>query len=265
VSVHDDVMIGPCTGCGAEVRRDLSESGSMRTFLAAAPLVCSACIASHEQAELEFERERERAEAARRRDARIKNSGIPGQLLAVTFDDIDVTGRAQALAAARRWAAGDLLGLTLTGPVGRGKTRLAAAAATAMLARRSLRWRSTPVLFAQLAHAYGHSDRESAIDTMIDSGHALILDDLDKARPTEYGAEQIFAAIETRITEGVPLLVTTNLASDELAAKFPEPFGEAITSRLVGHTEGYVLDYGPDRRTTPVQQPEEEGPRVDHR
>jgi DNA replication protein DnaC len=260
----EDVLVGPCTGCGTEVTRDLTDAGWMRKFLTSAPLVCPACIASHEQAEQELDREHERAEAARRRDARIRNSGIPGQLLRVTFDDIDIEGRQQALAAARRWAAGDLLGLTLTGPVGRGKTRLAAAAANALVARRSLRWRSTPVLFAQLAHAYGHDDRESAIDTMIGSGHALVLDDLDKARPTEYGAEQIFAAIETRITEGVPLLVTTNLASDQLAAKFPDPFGEAITSRLVGHTEGYVIDYGPDRRTSPIHDQGEDR-RVDYR
>lgn len=265
MSGHPDILAGPCTGCGAEVRRDLSGAGWLRANLAAAPLVCESCIASDERAQAEEDAERERVMAARRRAARIKASGIPAQLLAVTFDDIDLRGRELALAAARRWATGDLAGLTLTGPVGRGKTRLAAAAANGMLARRSVRWWSTPVLFARLGHGFGHDERDGAIDALV-GGHALVLDDLDKARPTEYGAEQIFSAIDSRIAEGEPLLVTTNLSSEQLAAKFPDPYGEAITSRLVGHTEGYVLDHGPDRRTTTTVHPEEGSPRaIDYR
>ena len=49
------------------------------------------------------------------------------------------------------------------------------------------------------------------------------------------------------MTAGAPLLVTTNLGLDALAAKFPEPFGDAIVSRLAGYCEAFALQ-GHDRR-----------------
>jgi integrase len=68
------------------------------------------------------------------------------------------------------------------------------------------------------------------------------MDDLDKGRPTEYGAEQIFTAIDQRLTAGKALLVTSNLRLNELAGKWPEPFGGAIVDRLAGYCEAYLLE-----------------------
>jgi DNA replication protein DnaC len=74
---------------------------------------------------------------------------------------------------------------------------------------------------------------------------ALVLDDLDKTRPTEYGAEQIFLAVDGAVTSGRALLVTTNLGLGQLAGKWPQPFGEAIASRLAGYCK--VVYHGFDR------------------
>jgi DNA replication protein DnaC len=245
------VQVGQCR-CGAEVRRDFSDhpGGWLRERLEAMPFVCDACATAADEREREEESLREQAVAARRHSARRTASGIPATLLDLDWDDLDQPGREAILAAARRWSSGELAGLALTGPVGVGKTRIAAVAANEMLVRRPLRWTSAPLLFARLGDGFGSTNREHALDVLV-GGHALVLDDIDKVRPTAYAAEQVFAAVDNRVTEGIPLLVTTNLGAAALAAKFPEPFGEAIASRLVGYGEGYRLT-GPDRRTAPA-------------
>jgi DNA replication protein DnaC len=75
----------------------------------------------------------------------------------------------------------------------------------------------------------------------------VILDDLDKARPSAFAAEQVFNAVDLCITHGSPLLVTTNLTPSQLATHWPAPHGEAIASRLAGFCELHELT-GPDRR-----------------
>ena len=74
-----------------------------------------------------------------------------------------------------------------------------------------------------------------------------MLDDLDKARPTDYGAEQIFLAIDHAVTHGRPLIVTSNLPLNRIADHWPQPAGHAIASRLLGYCVQHRLA-GPDRR-----------------
>jgi DNA replication protein DnaC len=246
VTTESEIITGTCVECGAPTQRDLGDARwPIRERLASLPLVCNDCAERAEREQLEAETERERREADARREARRRKSGIPAGLLGLAWDDVDHAGREDALDAAARWARGELGVLVLHGPVGVGKTRIAAVAANALLARRTLRWTSSPVLCARLGHSFGTVEREDVIDVLI-GGHALVLDDLDKARPSEYAAEQLFAAIDTRLTEGVPLLATTNLGTRELQAKWPEPYGEAITSRLASG-EAYAVG-GHDRR-----------------
>lgn len=241
------VITGSCVDCGAPAERDLTGApwGPFRARLASLPLICDSCSERAERDRLEAEAERERLEREARAEARRRKSGIPAALLGLAWDDVDQAGREDALAAARRWAFGEIGVLVFHGPVGVGKTRIAAVAANALLLRRTLRWTSSPVLFARLGRGFGTIEREDVIDVLI-GGHALVLDDLDKARPSEYAAEQLFAAIDTRLTEGIPLLATTNLGTRELQTRWPEPYGEAITSRLASG-EAYTID-GPDRR-----------------
>ena len=151
--------------------------------------------------------------------ARRRKSGLPKMLCGLTWEDVADNGL-DVLGAAQAWAIGDLLGLLLTGAVGRGKTWLAAAAANARLELEPVRWFSTPALLAQLGLSFGDDRREEALEALAGST-ALVLDDIDKARPSEYAAEQLFLAIDSRLTSGASLLVTTNLGLDALAARFP--------------------------------------------
>lgn len=234
--------------CGEVFDREIPEhlAEPWRGRLERVPAVCRSCAERMEAEDARRLQEREQLEREERLRARCNASGIPKQLCGLTWDDVAQGNRPDVLDAARRLAAGDSSGLLLAGPVGVGKTWLAAAAAWALLERRALRWLSVPVLFAQLGLAFVDDARQDAL-AVLTGKQALVLDDLDKVRATEYAAEQLFGAIDNRVTAGAPLVITTNLELGALAAKFPEPFGEAIVSRLAQHCEAFALE-GADRR-----------------
>lgn len=234
--------------CGTSVERERPEpdGGFMDRWWDQAPFVCPTCADRQDREASERRQADEAAEQAGRVYLRLRRSGLPDALAPHALAGLD--GRHPvAVKAAAEWASGRLAGLALTGPVGTGKTTLAAAAARAMLANRQVAWTSAPILFARLGSGLGSDARDEAL-AVLHGKTALVLDDVDKARPTEYGAEQIFAAVDQRVTHGLPLMVTSNLSVGEIARRWPEPFGEAIASRLAGYCRVLLLD-GPDRRT----------------
>lgn len=175
-----------------------------------------------------------------------QQSGIPAALAEWTLERLHVGVKPALYTAACDWAAGKLRGITLSGAAGVGKTTIAAAAADGLLHRQAVRWLSVPALFARLGQGFDDEDRHEVL-RLLASPVALVLDDVDKARPTEYAAEQLFLAVDTRVAAGAPLLVTTNLALSELAGRWPEPFGETIASRLGGYCKTFEVQ-GADRR-----------------
>lgn len=207
---------------------------------------CSDCQREEEELERQREERRQRTVPARRH-----KSGVPFALTQRTFEDVADT-RPDVLDATREWASSwdwQGSGLLLAGPVGVGKTWLAAAAAEAWLQHAELRWFSVPALFQLLELPFGNERREEAVEALaaLKPGDALVLDDIDKARATEHAAEQLIGVVDHCVNECVALLVTTNLELSALAARFPEPYGEAIVSRLAGYCDAFVL-HGHDRR-----------------
>lgn len=184
-------------------------------------------------------------------ESRAKSSGIPKQLQAISWEQLEVdAGNRDAIAAAKRWAQGGRTGVALTGEIGVGKTTIAAAAAWEYLGHGRLSWTSMPKLFRQLSNYKDAAAQRIAKELTLGMG-ALVLDDLDKARPSDYGADVTFGVIDHRLTEGLPLLITMNLDYVQIAQKFPAPFGEAIASRLTEHC-GVAIDVkGSDRRIPP--------------
>lgn len=241
------VTIECAGGCGTQVDHEPATGDSIfARFANRVPVFCPAC---DERREREIQEERERLEARQAEHEarqRITGAGLPAGLRSVSLEGLDRDGCEQAIEHARRWAARELAGLMLTGPFGTGKTTIAAGALVKLLATHPGRWASAPMLMARLGSGLGSQQREWAIDLM-EARRALVIDDLDKTRPTEYGAEQIFLAVDNAVTRGQQLLVTTNLSPDQLAAKWPAPYGDAIVSRLVGYCSTVVVD-GADRR-----------------
>lgn len=239
-----DTITGTCT-CGAPTKRERA-TGRFAEEFNRMPIICDGCADRlRAEAEREEQRDRERRHAERI-ERRIRVAGIPPALRSVDLDALAPTdGAADAIAAGRYWA-GKGGGLLLTGPFGTGKTTIAAGALLLAAQRRDVRWLSAPLLMARLGSGLGTSQREQALDA-ITGREPLVLDDLDKTRPTEYGAEQIFLAVDGAVTSERALIVTTNLSLAQLAGKWPAPFGEAIASRLAGFCEVVRLG-GADRR-----------------
>ena len=239
-----------CKTCEREFERtdlpdDLSEH--WRAKLLTWPVECPECAEASEAEERRREAEREARERAQRVGAWRNASGIPPRWRGQVWGELEVSAEhAPAVAAANAWGRAGLPGLVLVGAVGVGKTRIAATAAWTRLKRGPLHWFSAPHLFKLLDTKLGSPEREHAL-SVITGTTALVLDDLDKVRASEYAAEHIYVAIDGRINAGAALLVTANMTLGALGEKFPEHHGEAIVSRLAGYCETFLLE-GDDRR-----------------
>jgi len=79
----------------------------------------------------------------------------------------------------------------------------------------------------------------------------LVLDDLGKARVSEFVAEMLFQVLVGREDAGLPILATTNLEPDQIAERYGAQYGPYIVSRLVGVSRGaraWIRMDGPDLR-----------------
>jgi hypothetical protein len=135
----------------------------------------------------------------------------------------------------RQWADGKLPVLVLTGPVGVGKTFAAAAACWRACDQRPVQWIEVALRMAQLSAGFGEESRKEALAAFTGTG-AAIFDDLDKFAEKNCGLPALFAAIDSRVSRGAPVLVTMNSSLTELAAKIDKgtDLGQPIASRLAG-------------------------------
>jgi DNA replication protein DnaC len=226
-----------CSDCGEKMALDSKEKPNEEALkLASFAFVCDACDAKITAAE-------EARNVTGAIEARLKACGLPNDLLGLTFDQMDRAGsRRTAVVAAHAWAENGKGGLLLYGPVGVGKTRLAATAAFKALTVRPVRWVSVPILLAKATAAWSAAGRNEAT-AILTGNEALVLDDLGKEKPSDWARQLIFAAVDHRIQQGAPLIVTSNFEANELADRM----GDWIGSRLAGYCSQYKLE-GKDRR-----------------
>jgi DNA replication protein DnaC len=246
-----ETLTRPCSGgCGRDVTFEAAPADTTFGDLSRAhPPACDTCSAKAEAEAAE-------SDAAIRRELwdedvarRLKAASIPPLFAGATFEKCRSDGMPEhAVAAAERWGAGEIQGLMLVGTVGVGKSTLAIAALRSRIERRneSLRWMSAPQMFAALASSFENETRLRTLG-MLEGHKGLALDDIDKGRPTAYGAEMTYLAVDQRIVAKAPLLVTANSDLDALSTRWPEEYAEAIVSRLIGHCDLIAVD-GSDRR-----------------
>ncbi|MGH2954668.1 MAG: DnaA ATPase domain-containing protein [Thermoanaerobaculia bacterium] len=237
-----------CRGCGAELRLSAevgptSIGGRFGRALAALGVTCPACTADAERAE--------REQAARRLlSDRIQRSGLPGELCDLGFSEMQREGRrGQAVQAASEWALGARQLVFCYGPVGTGKTRLAATACWRRLQRTPVSWVSVAAYIAKTRDFEGGGAAATA--RLAQSAADVVLDDLDKVKPTEWAVEQLYALVEGRITKGAAVFVTANRRPSQLGPLY----GESLMSRLAAFSQ-FEMD-GPDRRIPTTTQENE--------
>jgi len=192
-------------------------------------------------------RETEDAEIAKReRDnlimTRLNRSNLPHTLRGRKVDG-------PLLELANAWAAPnpEIKVLTVHGRVGVGKTHFAAAAFRLALVNRPVTWIETARHMAMLQASFGDDERREAMRIFTGNGPA-VFDDFDKIVDHKLGLPKLFAALDARIAQGSPVLVTMNSSLDEFLDTFgrKSSVAEPIVSRLRG---GIVRKLtGPDRR-----------------
>ncbi|TDA64561.1 MAG: AAA family ATPase [Clostridia bacterium] len=137
-------------------------------------------------------------------------------------------------------------GLLFTGPVGSGKTFLAAAIANALIPRRhQVLFVVVPDLLDEIKATYatyaphgprsGYTELE-LMETARTTG-VLILDDLGAHNYTEWTTNKLYSILNFRLNGQLPTIITTNLTLAEL----DQYLGERTTSRIVQLCRAYRL------------------------
>jgi DNA replication protein DnaC len=229
-----------CGVCGEKVVKvDVSgPADSIAVVIAKARLttpLCDGCEVAEREREEAVERDAVLAQAIL---DRVRRSRVPAPWQTLTLDRLDEKpGQEEARGAAQRWVRGGG-GLVLHGDIGRGKTMIAAAAAIERCAFSPVRWLPVAELLMKLRMPFGSDEYlRATLSLQASPSVALVLDDLDKLKPTEHSIQPLYVAIDGWIAAGAPLVVTLNRDLSTLASWMGDTFGGAIASRLAGYCD----------------------------
>ncbi len=249
-----DVIKGTCPQCSGPVELDVTGASEWLLTIAqaAANSPCPACAEAIEKAEEQAEADALAGRVAVEHQDRLRLARVPE--VSRRFDRSTVP--ATVAEAAEAWANREILTLTLTGPVGTGKTQVAVDAfrrrltpfvkGGRIISRRGA-WRRMGAHMANVGADFGSPAKDDVIE-LAQGGVVLGLDDIDKVQGTEYAGLQVLNLVEGAYGTGAPMIVTTNLSLSQIKAKWggDGAAGDGIASRLA---EGVVVRYdGPDRR-----------------
>lgn len=207
----------------------------------ALPCLCD-CMTRKRDEEIARERQREAKRAAD--EARREGFADIGRQHQ-TFASAEDT---EVIRAAKRYADGwaqnrARSGLYLYGPPGSGKTFAASCIANAIIDS------GYTVLVTSLPRLIGKMLTSDAADVLsrIAAVSLLVLDDFGTERHTETAAEKSFQVIDTRVSSGKPMIVTSNLSLAEVCQD-----GDIAARRMASRLRGACVPVfvgGADRRS----------------
>ncbi len=205
---------------------------------------------------------------------RQKKAGITPKLAQYTFDRFDLkyysstekmpNGLSQresakrTLQSAKKFVAESVEGkrnggMLLEGAVGCGKTFLAAAIANELLRfKKDVRFLVVPDFLDEIRYTYSERSayREQDLMERVKRVEILILDDFGAHNYTDWTVKTLFAVLNYRINQDLPIIVTTNLSDAERG----EILGTRIQSRLIEACRSYRMDATDDIRVIRRQE-----------
>lgn len=145
------------------------------------------------------------------------------------------------------------LGLLFIGPVGSGKTFLAASIANALMEKeKKVLFLVVPDLLDELRATYKTEVNEIDLLDAAREIPILILDDLGAHNYTDWTRNRIYSIINYRLNEELPTVITSNLSLEEME----EYLGARTTSRLIQSSRIFRLNIDQDIRLTKYQERE---------
>jgi DNA replication protein DnaC len=124
------------------------------------------------------------------------------------------------------------VGLLFTGPVGSGKTFIAASIANDLIEKhKRLLFVIVPDLLDEMRASYSNKNETTEFD-LLDLARTipiLILDDLGAHNYTEWSRNRIYSILNYRMNEQLPTIITTNLDFDDIE----QYLGDRTCSRLL--------------------------------
>lgn len=134
------------------------------------------------------------------------------------------------------------IGLFFVGPVGTGKTHLAAAIANYLIKEKVIpvKFGNITMLLSEIKATYDEDAkmRENEVIYTLSNVALLVIDDLGKEKTTEWTNQILYTIVNNRYENYKPVVVTTNLSIQDLEEKL----GQATMSRIIEMCRGIKME-----------------------
>ena len=163
--------------------------------------------------------EQQKKELKRLIEKNIRSSGMPEKFRRRTFSTFQVSNEnSKAFRTCKAYAdrfdeltEREQNGLAIIGPIGTGKTHLAAAIANELLqsGKKVICMPSVDML-AKIRATYREDGNDDEIMNDLKTADLLIIDDLGKEKATEWTSQTLYTIINARYENELPIVITTN-------------------------------------------------------